>query len=469
MRESSTDYTAGLLPATTQQQPTRTWRGLAGILLGLFVLVPFLQSLDLLLSTQSLEPTTKFSQGKPIPMANRLSYAVDSALDISDAYLRLGAAFDRADASSSPQRPVLLNNDHEEQRPAAMAIAMYNRSLEAHDYAATLANWLATLAGRYRPDWSRPSKWADPDPNASSGDLLAAASRLDGALAALEERLLDDCVAAEDWPTLSFLRLAKHSSLHDPAPEKLPSAADLADLPDYRQQCSALDPPLADADSQPPCAEGSSLPLLEGESAAAAVALVHSLVHSSRVAFAFANRLDASSTALKGFEQWFSWRSRSDRANAMSLLHYVSARGLVFAPPSEPYDASPVHELTSAEHVTDGGKAFELALALEERKAGLISAWYSAAARGQSDGQCAGGADRGACGFLMSPGLRWLRSGDSEDEPEWRESLLVSQARKVEDMRKILTILTMARTPSKAGVNGFGDYYTDHQLPDTVP
>ena len=80
-----------------------------------------------------------------------------------------------------------------------------------------------------------------------------------------------------------------------------------------------------------------------------------------------------------------------------------------------------------------------------------------------------GGADPSACAFLMYPGLRWLRTGDSEDEPEWREPLIYSQARKLEDMRKVRTILSMARSKSRPGANGYGDYYVDHQLPDTVP
>ena len=70
--------------------------------------------------------------------------------------------------------------------------------------------------------------------------------------------------------------------------------------------------------------------------------------------------------------------------------------------------------------------------------------------------------DAGACALLMSPLLRWLRTGAEDDEPAWRESLLLSQARKLEDMRKMRTILRMARSR-------LGDYYVDHQLPDTVP
>ena len=111
----------------------------------------------------------------------------------------------------------------------------------------------------------------------------------------------------------------------------------------------------------------------------------------------------------------------------------------------------------------------ELTLRLEQRKSRALAALYTAAAEGQTDDECTGGTDQGMCAFLMFPGLRWLRSGASEDEPAWRESLLLSQARKLEDVRKILTILEMARTQSRPGLNGYGDYYTDHQLPDTVP
>ena len=53
-------------------------------------------------------------------------------------------------------------------------------------------------------------------------------------------------------------------------------------------------------------------------------------------------------------------------------------------------------------------------------------------------------------------------TGDATDEPEWPESLLFSQQRKVEDVTKIAAILKMAKTAP-------GQYYVDHQMPDTVP
>ena len=45
--------------------------------------------------------------------------------------------------------------------------------------------------------------------------------------------------------------------------------------------------------------------------------------------------------SLKGFEQWFSWRSRSDRANLITLLHFLAARHVGFEAPAA-YDARPV-------------------------------------------------------------------------------------------------------------------------------
>ena len=84
-----------------------------------------------------------------------------------------------------------------------------------------------------------------------------------------------------------------------------------------------------------------------GEVAAGMLALARSCLHTSRVGFAYVGFLDATGTALKGFSQWFAWRARSDRANAVSLVHYLSARGVAYEPP-DGYDAEPVKELTDA-------------------------------------------------------------------------------------------------------------------------
>ena len=85
---------------------------------------------------------------------------------------------------------------------------------------------------------------------------------------------------------------------------------------------------------------------MEGDVATAALTLAHSILHSSRISFAYAALLDGSSTSLKGFVQWFSWRARSDRANAATLAHYLSARGVLWTPPPAPYDALPVRVLS---------------------------------------------------------------------------------------------------------------------------
>ena len=393
-------------------------------------------------------------------MATLLSHAMDQALDISDAYLVLGAADDRA---ASSEGTALLNNDHALQSSPAAALAMYNRSLEAHDYAVTLGNWLNTIGGRYRPAELR----------SRASVVSSSPEQLERQMEALRASLRVAASARRDWPTLSFLRLAEHSTLHDPAPERPPSARQLARLPDYRR-CVGF--PARPAARPPLCAgEGSPLPPMAGAVAAAARELVHATFQSSRTCFAFAQLLDRSS--LKGFEQWFSWRARSDVANAVTMAHYLSARGAVVTAPRAAHDASAVRALEARRMqagsdqglAVDGGLAMQLAQEQEQRKAAAIGALYSAAAANQTDDACTGAADPGVCAWLMYPGLRWLRAGDSEDEPEWRESLLLSQARKLEDMRKIRTILSMARAQSRHGVNGFGDYYVDHQLPDTVP
>ena len=72
--------------------------------------------------------------------------------------------------------------------------------------------------------------------------------------------------------------------------------------------------------------------------------------------------------------------------------------------------------------------------------------------------------ETGVIRFLRTDKIRWLRAGDSEDQPEWGESLLVSVSRRIEDLHKILGIDGMVQT-----LAGFTTYYVDHQLPDTVP
>ena len=163
----------------------------------------------------------------------------------------------------------------------------------------------------------------------------------------------------------------------------------------------------------------------------------------SRTYFAFGNLCDAD--ALKGFAQWFRWRSQSDLANTMTLVHYLAQR-------RAPYVALPYEAAGGG-----GGPAalLDVALAAERRKAALLNELYGAAL---AEGDALGTA------FLRSASaqVRWTRTGDATDEPEWPESLLFSQQRKVEDVAKIAAILKMAKTAP-------GQYYVDHQMPDTVP
>ena len=91
--------------------------------------------------------------------------------------------------------------------------------------------------------------------------------------------------------------------------------------------CCASLPLTSDDSDAGSSGEGSPLPPMAGAVAAAARELVHATFQSSRTCFAFAQLLDRSS--LKGFEQWFSWRARSDVANAVTMAHYLSARGAV--------------------------------------------------------------------------------------------------------------------------------------------
>lgn len=473
----------------------------------MYILAGSLNATSQLPASSTLLPTLS-------PMAARINSAIDEVLDLSDAYLHLGGAYDlwnstHTAAAAAAEHTQLLNNDHAPQHPAPIARAMYQKSLRAHDFAGTLANWLNTLGGQYQPNWSKsnaailpspPQHEKDDDNELTAGELDAIAGTLDGRLAALRRELRAAAVAAQDWPTLDFLRLAMRSTLHDPAPEKAPSAAELAELPNFAT-CDGF--PKQPPATPPLCGAGAPLArLVDANASAAAVALVHSTLLSSRMGFGFATALDRTATALKGFEQWHAWRSRSDRANAMSLVHYLAARGVLVRPPAEPYDAAAVRivgrgapaaahtilwrtwlrssrsattTIAAAEEearrsVVDPAATMEHALTIETRKAALISEWYGAAANGQSDDECSDGADPSSCAFLSFRGLRWLRTGDQEDEPEWRETLLHSQARKLEDMRKVLTILKMGRAPERVdGQNAFGDYYVDHQLPDTVP
>ena len=281
-------------------------------------------------STTATEP--------PPPMAAPFSVALDSVLDISDAYLRLGAAYD-LHAAATPTK-ALLNNDHEVQDPPMMALAMYNQSMAAHDYAVTLANWLNTMGGQYRPLWREPPAEYAIRAAASTDELDEVQKALENSFATLKRTLRKTAMGLHDWPTLSFLRLAETSTLHDPAPDPPPTAGELADLPDYLS-CTGFPPdalpPPPICDPTPPITNDISPPRplpqppkqMDPGVADGGRALAYSMLHHSRIALAFAHYLDGTPTSLKGFEQWFNWRAKSERVNAMTLLHYLSgARGV---------------------------------------------------------------------------------------------------------------------------------------------
>ena len=233
-------------------------------------------------------PMRSYSSDQPpsqSQMETLLSVAIDDCLDIADTYVSLGSAYEVPNFDS---HRMLLNNDHSTQQPDAMAVQWYNKSLEVHDYAVTLANWLNTLGGEYAPAWGASFNSTHslvPDlreDGVHQEDLEAVGASLERRLSELRQNLRNAAVALHDWPTLSFLRLAAHSTLHDPAPEAAPSAAELADLPSYHD-CTGFSNP---APRPPLC--GSSLPPIDGPIRLTALALAHSMLHSSRTSFALA-------------------------------------------------------------------------------------------------------------------------------------------------------------------------------------
>ena len=130
----------------------------------------------------------------------------------------------------------------------------------------------------------------------------------------------------------------------------------------------------------------------------------------------------------------------------MTIVHYLAQR-------RAPYVALPYEAPGGG-----GGPAalLDVAIAAERRKAALLNELYGAAL---AEGDALGTA------FLRSASaqVRWTRTGDATDEPECSESLpLYAQQRKVEDVAKIAAILKMAKAAP-------GQYYVDHQMPDTVP
>ena len=325
-----------------------------------------------------------------------LRTAIATTLELSDAQLALAAYLD-------------LHGD-------TTAEVVYNASMATHDHATTLSNQLITLRG----------DGATPAPYNASGfvraefDTVDAARRHNATLHAAADKIhreLERAAAnASEFATLSFLELAQASPLRD-------AGAPLATF--FNASAEWRAPPPAAA------------------SAALVAELARQTLATSRMYFAFGNLCDAD--ALKGFAQWFRWRSRSDLANTMTIVHYLAQR-------RAPYVALPYEAAGGG-----GGPAalLDVAIAAERRKAALLNELYGTAL---AEGDALGTA------FLRSASaqVRWTRTGDATDEPEWPESLLYSQQRKVEDVAKIAAILKMAKTAP-------GQYYVDHQMPDTVP
>ena len=325
-----------------------------------------------------------------------LRTAIATTLELSDAHLALAAYLDLADDPT--------------------AEVAYNTSMATHDHAITLSNQLVTRGG----DGATPNSYNASGFVRAEFDGVDAARRHNATLHAAADKIhreLERAAAnASEFATLSFLELAQASPLRDAA---APLAAFFNASAEWR--------------APPPAAA----------SAALVAELARQTLATSRMYFAFGNLCDAD--ALKGFAQWFRWRSRSDLANTMTIVHYLAQR-------RAPYVALPYEAAGGG-----GGPAalLDVAIAAERRKAALLNELYGAAL---AEGDALGTA------FLRSASaqVRWTRTGDATDEPEWPESLLYSQQRKVEDVAKIAAILKMAKTAP-------GQYYVDHQMPDTVP
>jgi ferritin len=326
-----------------------------------------------------------------------LRTAIATTLELSDAHLALAAYLDLHDEDS--------------------AEISYNMSMATHDHAITLSNQLVTRGGG---DGAIPNSYNASGFVRAEFDGVDAARRHNSTLHAAADKIhreLERAAAnASEFAMLSFLELARASPLRD---AEVPLATFFNASAEWR--------------APPPAAA----------SAALVAELARQTLATSRMYFAFGNLCDAD--ALKGFAQWCRWRSRSDLANAMTLVHYLAQR-------RAPYVALPYEAAGGG-----GGPAalLDVALAAERRKAALLNELYGAAL---AEGDALGTA------FLRSASaqVRWTRTGDATDEPEWPESLLYSQQRKVEDVAKIAAILKMAKTAP-------GQYYVDHQMPDTVP
>ena len=308
-----------------------------------------------------------------------------------------------------------------------------------HDYGITLMNMINTrgndiyspAAGYNHSGYVR-AEFSSLEAAELHNSTLAEADRV------VRKQLQLTAAEASDYVTLSFLELAQSSTLRD-AEEPLTSFFNVSvRWPD--------DPaPAAGAD-------------LVAE-------LVQQTLTTSRTYFAFSGLCD--SVALKGFSQWFRWRSRSDLANAMTATHYLSQRRSGFVP--LPYNK------TAVSLPAEPDELLEASIASEERKADLLRQMYASALAEE---------DTTGIGFLRSSQVRWTRTGAATDEPDWPESLLYAQARKIEDILKIRRILSRS-TGQPAGIigaatasapavrltayGGFGESWVDHQLPDTLP
>ena len=169
-------------------------------------------------ATPSLLKAASISAETP-SMADEVSTAIDALLDISDAYLHLGAAFDLVAATPSrgeSERSRALLSHVGPQHPPPLAATMYNESLASHDAAVSLANWLNTLGGTYAPDWSQPSAWPIPEARRSLNAISALqdlASAVGQAKANVHHELRQAALSQQDWPTL---RCVGESRFHRP-------------------------------------------------------------------------------------------------------------------------------------------------------------------------------------------------------------------------------------------------------------
>lgn len=374
----------------------------------------------------------------------------------------------------------LLTNDPQSLYLSANALDSYNAAMSSRDFAHKLVQWknviISDLEEVSDPDinFCETGLAYDRAFNSIELDIVAksfedAAAELRTIREGIRSQLTETAHSLCQFATLNFIEEkldynTLRESVSDGGVDTPRTATEFAAVPNWHEDLwdqvegqsenNAAIPNIGTDDPHPNSA------ITDEDVISGLNDLAYSYLNSSDFSLVMWNGFDRPGTNMKGSRHYFDHQSSVDFGNAVTVAHFMASRKVPYDLPRLQAQRSNATVYLNPIVCDDGavvnlrkGLRFALDMAIERKH--IINSLYRAAAKAN---------ETSVLRFMRTDKIRWLRGGDIDDQPEWGESLLMSNARRIEDMRKIIRTFVQVET-----FEGYADWYIDHQMPDTVP